>query len=150
MDTSAPVKAVDVLIVGGGLCGVLAAHRCDENSLSYCLIERQSDFGGVWASLANEHSHLQVKPFYNIDAKMRWVVVYLTSLRVHLQAFEAMYRWHGKYPLGPKPLAKISGPAVLQTLRRFARDTDLYKNTFMNSSVLSIDFFEQTDRQNPG
>ncbi len=60
MDKSAPVKAVDVLIVGGGVCGVLAAHRCNEKSLSYCLIERQSDFGGVWASLANEHSHLQV------------------------------------------------------------------------------------------
>ena len=60
--TSAPARAVDVLIVGGGLCGVLAAHRCGANALSYCVIERQSDFGGVWASLANEHSHLQVKP----------------------------------------------------------------------------------------
>lgn len=64
--TSAPARAVDVLIVGGGLCGVLAAHRCDYNALSYCLIERQSDFGGVWASLANEHSHLQVKASYNV------------------------------------------------------------------------------------
>ena len=63
-----------------------------------------------------------------------------------LQAFEAMYRWHGKYPLGPEPLAKISGPAVLQTLRRFARDADLYKNSIMDSSVLSIDFSEDIDR----
>ena len=69
MDMSVPIKEVDILIVGGGLCGVLAAHRCDENALSYCLIERQSDFGGVWASLANEHSHLQVKPFCDINAR---------------------------------------------------------------------------------
>lgn len=53
-------QAVDVVIVGGGLCGVLAAHRCHTTDLTYCLIERQSDLGGVWASLANQHSQLQV------------------------------------------------------------------------------------------
>ena len=64
-------EAVDVVIVGGGLCGVLAAHRCHESNLSYCLVERQSDFGGVWASLANEHSHLQVKPLRIAAVKFR-------------------------------------------------------------------------------
>ena len=53
-------KTVDVCIIGGGLCGVLAAHRCQHAGLTYCVIERQSDLGGVWASLANQHSHLQV------------------------------------------------------------------------------------------
>lgn len=57
-----------------------------------------------------------------------------------------MYRWNGKYPLAPEPLAKVSGPAVLQTLRRFAQEADLYQNTFMDSSVLSIEFCERTDR----
>ena len=71
MARSVPFKAVDVVIVGGGLCGVLAAHRCHENKLSYCLVERQPDFGGVWASLANEHSHLQVKPLRTMAVKFR-------------------------------------------------------------------------------
>ncbi len=60
MSAPASAKAVDVVIVGGGVCGVLAAHRCLERALTYYIIDRQSDFGGVWASLANQHSHLQV------------------------------------------------------------------------------------------
>ena len=57
---SASGETVDVCIIGGGLCGVMAAHRCQHVGLTYCVIERQSDLGGVWASLANQHSHLQV------------------------------------------------------------------------------------------
>ena len=60
MKVSAPGKTVDVCIIGGGLCGVLAAHRCQHAGLTYCVIERQSDLGGVWATLSNQHSHLQV------------------------------------------------------------------------------------------
>lgn len=51
---------VDVAILGGGLCGVLAGHRCFEEGLTYTIIERENDFGGVWGTLANNHSHLQV------------------------------------------------------------------------------------------
>ena len=51
---------LDVLIYGGGLCGALAGHRCVVEGLTYYIIEKESDFGGVWHTLANEHSHLQV------------------------------------------------------------------------------------------
>ena len=51
---------VDVAVLGGGLCGVLAGQRCFQEGLSYTIIERESDFGGVWGTLANNHSHLQV------------------------------------------------------------------------------------------
>ena len=57
-----------------------------------------------------------------------------------------MYRWHDKYPLGPNPLAKISGPAVLQTLRCFAQDVGLYQNALLETDVLSVGFIEHIDR----
>ena len=63
-----------------------------------------------------------------------------------MQAFEAMYRWHKDYPLGSNPLAKISGPVVLRTLRRFAQDTGLYSNTIFQSVVSSIIFCDKKDR----
>ena len=56
------------------------------------------------------------------------------------QAFEAMYRWSDAYPLGPNPLAKVSGPAVLSTLRRFAKESGVYANTQFNSTVALVEF----------
>lgn len=52
---------VDVAILGGGLCGVLAGQRCAIQGIKYRIIERGDDFGGVWSTLANDHSHLQVR-----------------------------------------------------------------------------------------
>ena len=52
---------VDVLIVGGGICGVLAGRRFAQEGLSYKIIERNGDYGGVWAYRANDYSHLQVE-----------------------------------------------------------------------------------------
>ena len=51
---------VDVAIYGGGLCGVLAGHRCFMEGLTYRILEKEKDLGGVWQTLANNHSHLQV------------------------------------------------------------------------------------------
>lgn len=51
---------VDVVVIGGGLCGVLAGQRCTMEGLSYTIVEKEDDFGGVWGTLANNHSHLQV------------------------------------------------------------------------------------------
>lgn len=51
---------VDVVVIGGGLCGVLAGQRCTMEGLSYTIVEKENDFGGVWGTLANKHSHLQV------------------------------------------------------------------------------------------
>ena len=51
---------VCVLIVGGGICGVLAGQRCAAKGLTFRIIDQANDFGGTWVSLANAHSQLQV------------------------------------------------------------------------------------------
>ena len=50
----------DVLIIGGGICGVLVAQQCKERGIAFRLIDRCENYGGVWAFRANAHSHLQV------------------------------------------------------------------------------------------
>ena len=54
------IESVDVLVVGGGICGVLAGQRCAAKGLSFRIVDRGTDFGGTWVSLANAHSQLQV------------------------------------------------------------------------------------------
>ena len=53
-------ESVSVLIVGGGICGVLAGQRCAAKGLSFRIVDKGTDFGGTWVSLANAHSQLQV------------------------------------------------------------------------------------------
>ena len=55
-------EATDMIIVGGGICGILAAKNCHDRGLSYKLIEREACLGGNWHTMANTHSHLQVRP----------------------------------------------------------------------------------------
>ena len=55
------MEQTDVLIIGGGICGVLAAQQCKERGIRFRLIDRCEDYGGVWAFRANSHSHLQVR-----------------------------------------------------------------------------------------
>ncbi len=54
------MEEVYVTVVGGGVCGVLAAQRFGKENLSYKIIEKGEDYGGVWAYRANDYSHLQV------------------------------------------------------------------------------------------
>lgn len=54
------MEDVDIVVVGGGVCGVLAARRFAQEGFTYKIIERNNDYGGVWAYRANEYSHLQV------------------------------------------------------------------------------------------
>lgn len=56
-----PAFDIDVCIVGGGICGLLAGHRCVEEGLSYKIIEKGDVIGGCWQTVANDHSHLQVR-----------------------------------------------------------------------------------------
>ena len=53
-------ETVEVLVVGGGVCGVLAGQRCAAKGISFCVVDEGEDFGGVWCTLANTHSQLQV------------------------------------------------------------------------------------------
>ena len=67
------MQDVDVLVVGGGVCGVLAGRRFAREGWTYKIIEKNTDYGGVWAYRANNYSHLQVssnsgRPFNCCDS----------------------------------------------------------------------------------
>jgi len=55
-----PKESTEMLIVGGGICGILAAKNCHDRGIKYILFERESCLGGNWHTLANTHSYLQV------------------------------------------------------------------------------------------
>ena len=57
-------KHVDVCIVGGGICGILAAQGCVERGLSFVVLEQGEALGGCWQTLANSYSNLQVRQSY--------------------------------------------------------------------------------------
>lgn len=50
----------EMVIVGGGICGIIAAKMCTDRKIPYKLIERERILGGNWHSLANSTSYLQV------------------------------------------------------------------------------------------
>lgn len=54
------IMDTDVVIIGGGVCGVLAGRRFAKEGFTYKIIEKAADFGGVWHYRANDYSHLQV------------------------------------------------------------------------------------------
>ncbi len=58
------MEDVYVTVIGGGVCGVLAAQRFGKEGLSYKIIEKGEDYGGVWAYRANDYSHLQVRQLH--------------------------------------------------------------------------------------
>lgn len=53
-------EVVAVAILGAGISGVLAAQQALKDGLSFRIIDRCQDFGGVWDFRANSYSHLQV------------------------------------------------------------------------------------------
>ena len=53
---------VDVVVLGGGVCGVLAAQKLKEAGFTVKLVEKRENYGGVWSYRANPYSHLQVRP----------------------------------------------------------------------------------------
>lgn len=58
--TDGPTETTEMIIVGGGICGILAAKKCHDLNIPYKLIEREDKLGGNWHILANAHSYLQV------------------------------------------------------------------------------------------
>ena len=55
------VLDTEVTIVGGGICGILAAKQCTDRRWPYVVVDRNEELGGVWGTLANSHSFLQVR-----------------------------------------------------------------------------------------
>ena len=55
----AKVEQTDMVIVGGGICGILAAKQCHDRGLKYIVVEKETSLGGVWTTMANKTSFLQ-------------------------------------------------------------------------------------------
>lgn len=69
---TAQVDNVDIVIIGGGICGIMAAKKAQERGLKYVVIERTHALGGVWHTMANATSFLQAfEPNYRFDANYR-------------------------------------------------------------------------------
>jgi heterodisulfide reductase subunit A-like polyferredoxin len=54
------VEETEMVIVGGGICGILAAKQCHDRGMKYVVIEKEAKLGGVWHTMANGTSFLQV------------------------------------------------------------------------------------------
>ena len=70
----AKVDEVEMVIVGGGICGILAAKQCHDRGMKYVVIEREAKLGGVWHTMANATSFLQVSSLSNT------ILLYCTCL----------------------------------------------------------------------
>lgn len=110
---SASAVSTEMLIVGGGISGLLAAKNCAERGIPYLLVDREEILGGNWHSLSNNYSQLQ--------------------------AFEPMYRWDSQYKLDPNPLTKNSGQQVLDKLHEMAEDFEIPSHSWMHTEVVSIE-----------
>ena len=60
----------EIIILGAGICGVLAAQQCVEKGFSFKIFERRDSTGGVWSFRANRHSHLQASRKFRLKAAM--------------------------------------------------------------------------------
>jgi len=54
----APPAAVDVVIVGAGLLGLVTAHRCLEAGFTVAVLEQRPLVGGIWSMYANGTSQV--------------------------------------------------------------------------------------------
>lgn len=106
------VIMVDMVIIGGGICGILAAKKCHDQGISYRLVEKEAILGGVWQTMANASSFLQ--------------------------AFEPNYRWDSKYRLNRDPLTKNSGRKVLEMLHKYADDHGIPESTMFRTEAVTV------------
>jgi len=69
------VKKVDMVIVGAGVCGLIAAEEIKKKGKSYMILEKSTEVGGCWVQAANKTSHVAVsEPSYrfNYDHKGKY------------------------------------------------------------------------------
>ncbi|KAL6781746.1 hypothetical protein ACKKBF_B09280 [Auxenochlorella protothecoides x Auxenochlorella symbiontica] len=102
----------DMVIIGGGICGLLAARQCRDKGLSYTLIEREKRLGGNWHTKANDHSFLQ--------------------------AYEPMYRWDPKYKVHPSIFGKAPASKVREQLEAFASDNAVTSNSLLSTEAVDV------------
>jgi 5-methyltetrahydropteroyltriglutamate--homocysteine methyltransferase len=54
----APPAEVDVVVVGAGVCGLIAARAAQKRGLTVAVLERRNVVGGIWSSVANSSSQV--------------------------------------------------------------------------------------------
>ena len=94
---------VDVCIVGGGICGILAAQGCVERGLSFLVFEQGEALGGCWQTLANAYSTLQVR--MNVSAAVVATIATVATV--------AVVRRCDLAPTPPSPPPPPPPPALL-------------------------------------
>lgn len=144
------------MIIGGGICGLLAAERCVREGIKFLLFERGDDYGGNWVVRANTYSHLQASSdiidcgVHCQDSRKRFrqytialahilrsdVDISVSSLCT--QAHASLYQWDKDFPLDKNPFAKVAAPKVLSTIRGFAERHNISQHTKFGTEVTSI------------
>ena len=127
----------EVAIVGGGICGVLAAQQCQKHGIPFRLVDKCGDFGGVWAFRANAHSHLQAR---GALWRRRPALPAVTRLmgRSRAQAHASLYQWDSNYPLDKGLFHRCPSRTVLDTIRRFAADHGLAAHAQFHTEVVTV------------
>ncbi len=72
-----------MVIFGGGICGILAAKQCHDRGMKYVVVEKEAKLGGVWHTMANGTSFLQVSYFIGSIAIYMQLNRIIGSLRIH-------------------------------------------------------------------
>ena len=155
--------ATDVVIVGGGISGVLAARRCHDAGWPYVIIERDDDFGGIWAHLANKHSDLQASQGVRLGVGWGGGGPRLAPARLPnsepsplgllelrgrgrpppcrpptAQVWEPLYRWDDRYKLEKDPFSKVGTVPILYQMRQFAHDLGCYHHAKLGHELHTI------------
>jgi predicted NAD/FAD-dependent oxidoreductase len=67
-ELGAQIEIVDHVVVGSGVCGLVAAQELQSQGKSYLVLEKSGNIMGCWAQAANSTSHVAVsEPAYRFD-----------------------------------------------------------------------------------
>jgi len=120
-------EQVDVLIVGGGITGLYAAHRLAEQKKSFCVVEARDIAGGIWSKFANASSQVNTS-----EAAYRVLERNSRTNRDHSTTVEILKDLH-------QVSQEISEHLFTRTrAERFVRKQDIYRTTVLRRGVRSV------------
>jgi 4-hydroxyacetophenone monooxygenase len=116
LDEVAPDVALNVVIIGAGMSGLLAAHRLQQAGVPFVIVEKDSDVGGTW--LENSYPGCRVdNPNHNYS-----------------YAFAQRHDW---------PLHFSTHDVLLDYFRRCAEVFGLREHIRFDTEVLSAEWSDQ-------